>query len=260
MKNNISEDLNRSPLPQKTTVIQSSNKSKISIILIGTILVTIFIFFGVQIGKHQTSNRQTKDATSTSPIVTQSSITIPTTTLSASTSTTSWKTYTNKYGAYSFQYPDDWYIQDFTDNLDVLDNPGDNNILQSELKNKTNAGRYNNRVSVMVNKVNSQNDLIAALKTLSVWGKNKYQPTNTTLNGASGYKLVSIYTQPHISGTKIDYVNPDSSSSRIDYYLENNGLMYEIELSVNDNTPNKQVIYDEGVQILSSFKFSKETH
>ena len=78
------------------------------------------------------------------------------------------------------------------------------------------------------------------------WKNNEAILEDVTLEGASGYKLIWSYS------------DPAGSASRIDYRFENNGLLYEIELSVNNKTPNKQAIYDEGVKILSTLKFTDQ--
>lgn len=157
--------------------------------------------------------------------------------------TSDWKTYTNSYGKYLLKYPEDWVLQNSTDAESALDNPTPNNVLGSELKYRD-SKNFNNRVSITVNKVSSQNNLAKAKNVLLSWGGNEAMVEDVTLDGVRGYKLTWTYS------------DPASSESRIDYRFENNGLLYRIELSVNDKTPTKKTVYHEAKKILSTLEFT----
>lgn len=157
--------------------------------------------------------------------------------------TANWEVYTNKYGKFSFKYPSTWYLQESIDNEDALDAPRPNNVLKAELKHEKNKEfDTNNRISITVTKVDSENNLNSAKDVLESWRDKESKLEKVLFNGANGYKLTWTYND--LKG----------SESRVDYRLEKNGLLYSVELSIDDNTSAKKTVYDQGVKILSTLE------
>jgi len=152
--------------------------------------------------------------------------------------TTNWKTYISRNGKYFIKYPHDWTLlgdEFFKEDISM------GMISVTTLRSPNfQLNKFNNRISINVSRGNLQE----GKKVLEVWAKNKDgKLENITLDGIVGYKLTWQYS------------DPTSSASRVDLRFEKDGLLYDIELSVDNKTPNKDSDLEVGNLILSTFKF-----
>jgi len=101
--------------------------------------------------------------------------------------------------------------------------------------------KFNNRISISVLKSTLQE----GKRVLELWAKESNgKLENIILDGVAGYKLTWQYSDP--SG---------ASASRVDIRAEKKGLLYDIELSIDNKSPNRNSDWEIGTLILSTFKF-----
>ncbi|MBU1104739.1 hypothetical protein L6255_04250 [Candidatus Parcubacteria bacterium] len=157
--------------------------------------------------------------------------------------TAGWKTYTSIKGKYSIKYPEGWLLRSEEDDENYR--PSIDMGMNSVAKVEYSKTPFNDRISISTIATSINSNLQMAKNVLDSWEKN-YQGKGeeTTTDGANGYKLTWIYS------------DSSSKASRVDLRFEKNGLLYDIELSIDYRNPNKEELFEIGNKILSTFKFT----
>lgn len=166
-------------------------------------------------------------------------ISIPSPTLTTDPAA-NWETYTSSSGKYSIKYPKEWTLRgDEYYQEDIA--MGMNSVAEIKISD----ANFNNRISMSTKLISTGEDLQKAKGVLELWRDN-YQGKleEITIDGIFGYKLIFTYS------------DPVSKASRVDIRLEKNGLLYDIELSIDYESPNRNELLEVGNQVLSTFKFT----
>jgi len=221
------------PVPQ-TLVSPSANLHKILLsITLSLIIITTSVFWGIQIGKNQTSSQQ---PVSIQPDSSPPQTTVQTTDMPTTNQTANWKTYTNSTYGYQIDFQSDW--------TQLAGSPEESNVLNFR----------KNDYEIGLTLIPTSNS------TIQEHLKQSDKEAQTAWEGTPILKVISTkltkINNYNVIQREEEWLAAAFSKPVINTYFLNKNHIYSITLKYIGNNPNSTIKeLDTYQQILSTLKF-----